>query len=113
VGKLVRIISVVIILLGVVHIAFAFPIQLTTDTLWFVGSGVAIIMAGMLNLVAIDTKGSWFTHWVAVVSNALMCALFCFSILILNEPQVYVGIIIFLISMIAFIIELRHKSSVK
>jgi hypothetical protein len=37
--------------------------------------------------------------------------MFCFALRILNEPQVYVAIIIFLITTVAFLIQLiRHKS---
>lgn len=100
-----------ITLLGVVHITFAFPIRLNTDTLWFIGSGVAIILAGLLNLVVIYRGGSAFTHTVALICNALMCGLFCFALLVLNEPQVYFGVIIFLLVSIAFALlfgRVRH-----
>ncbi len=84
---------------------------MNTDTLWFTGAGMAIIFAGFLNLVAIDRGGSKFTKGIAVLTNAANCVMFCFALPILNEPQVYVGITIFLISTIAFLIELtRHRS---
>ncbi len=83
---------------------------MNTDTLWFVGAGMSIIFAGLLNLVAIDRGGSKFTKGIAILVNALNCVMFCFALPILNEPQVYVGIIIFLITTVAFIVELiRHK----
>jgi len=92
------------------HISFAFPLHLNTDTLWFVGSGMAIIFTGLLNLVAIDRGGSKFTKAIAVFTNAFNGIGFCFALPILNEPQVYVGIIIFLITTVAFIVELiKHK----
>ncbi len=84
---------------------------MNTDTLWFVGAGMSIIFAGLLNLVAIDRGGSKFTKGIAVITNAFNCAMFCFALRILNEPQVYVAIIIFLITTVAFLIQLiRHKS---
>jgi hypothetical protein len=84
---------------------------MNTDTLWFVGAGMAIIFAGLLNLIAIDRGGSKFTKSVAVFTNAFNGIGFCFALPILNQPQVYVGIIIFLITTVAFIVELiRHKS---
>lgn len=109
--SLIKIVSCIIIVLGIVHISFAFPLHMNTDTLWFVGAGMAIIFAGLLNLVAIDRGGSKFTKGIAVITNAANCAMFCFALPILNEPQVYVGITIFLITTVAFIIEVtRHKS---
>ncbi|MBS3921717.1 MAG: hypothetical protein KGZ37_01040 [Nitrosarchaeum sp.] len=84
---------------------------MNTDTLWFVGAGMSIIFAGLLNLVAIDRGGSKFTKGIAILVNALNCAMFCFALPILNEPQVYAGITIFLITIVAFLIEaIRHKS---
>ncbi len=79
---------------------------MNTGTLWFVGSGMAIIFAGLLNLIAIDRGGSKFTKVVAVIVNAFNCIMFCFALPILNQPQVYVGITIFLITTIAFISSL-------
>jgi len=104
--KLIRILSCLIILLGIIHIGFAFPLQADTYTLWFVGAGMAIIFAGLLNLVAIDRGGSRFTKTIAVVTNAMNCLGFCFALPILNQPQVYVGIIIFLITTVSFLIGL-------
>lgn len=82
-------------------------------TLWFVGAGMAVIFAGLLNLVAIDRGGSKFTKGIAVITNAFNCAMFCFALPILNEPQVYVGITIFLISTVAFIIALTKHNTTK
>ena len=107
--RLIRIVSFLIILLGIVHVGFGFPIYMNTDTLWFVGSGMAIVFGGLVNLVAIDRGGSKFTKAIAVFTNASICALFCFALPILNEPQVYIGIIIFLIPTIAFSIDLAKK----
>lgn len=84
---------------------------MNTDTLWFVGAGMAIIFAGLLNLVAVDRNGSKFTKSLAVIVNALNCTMFCFALPILNEPQVYVGITIFLITTVAFILVLVRNTS--
>lgn len=108
----IKIISCIIILLGIIHISFAFPLKLNTDTLWFVGAGMSISFAGLLNLVAIDRGGSKFSNTVAVITNTLNCGMFCFALPILNEPQVYVGIAIFLIAAIAFLILLRRQAPI-
>ena len=86
---------------------------MNTGTLWFVGAGMAIIFSGLLNLVAIDRGGSKFTKWIAVIINAVNCAMFCFALFILKEPQVYAGITIFLITTVAFIVELIRNKSIK
>ena len=51
--------------------------HINTDTLWFVGAGMAIIFGWLLNFVAIDRGGSKFTKAIAVVTNAFNCNMFC------------------------------------
>ena len=68
--NLIKITSCIIILLGMVHISFAFPLHMNTDTLWFVGTGMAIIFSGLLNLIAIDRGGSKLTKAIAILTNA-------------------------------------------
>lgn len=104
--SLIKIVSGLIILLGITHISFAFPLHMNTDTLWFVGAGMAIVFSGLLNFVAIDRGGSRFTKSVALIVNAFNCWMFCFALPILNEPQVYIGIVIFAITTLAFLIIL-------
>lgn len=84
---------------------------MNTDTLWFTGAGMAIIFSGLLNLVAIDRGGSKYTKAIAAIVNAFNCAMFCFALPILNQPQVYVGITIFLITTVAFIIAIPRNTA--
>ena len=112
--SLIKIVSVLVILLGIAHISFAFPLYMNADTLWFVGAGMAIIFTGLLNLVAINKGGSKFGKLVAVVVNAFNCGMFCFALLILNEPQVYIGIAVSFVATICFLITLlksKHKTT--
>ena len=110
-NTIINIVSAVLILFGVVHISRCFSFHINIDTLWFVGAGIAIIFAGLLNLVAIDRGGSKFTIVVAVVVNAFNCAMCCFALQILNIPQIYVGITIFAITTICFSVLLFKKIS--
>ena len=109
--NLIKITSCIIILLGMVHISFAFPLHMNTDTLWFVGTGMAIIFSGLLNLIAIDRGGSKFTKAIAILTNALNFAMFCLALSILGEPQVYAGILIFLVATKAFIIDITRNAA--
>lgn len=104
VRKLIQIASLLIVLLGIIHISFAFPLYSNTDTLWFVGAGMAIVFSGLLNLVAIDRGGSKLTLSIAAIVNAVNFISFCFALPILNQPQVYVGIAIFLTTTIALLL---------
>lgn len=106
---LIKIISFLIILLGIFHISFALPLQMDTDSLWFVGTGMGIIFSGLLNLVAIDRGGSKFSKSVAMLVNTFNSGMFFYALFILDEPQVYVGIGIFLIAAIALLIDLFKR----
>jgi hypothetical protein len=86
---------------------------MNTDTLWFAGAGMAIIFAGLLNLVALDMGGSKYTKTITAIVNAFNCAMFCFALPILNEPQVYIGITIFLFVTVLFIISLTKTQQAK
>ena len=48
----------IIILLGIVHIAFAFLIGVfETDDRWFFGAGIAVVLSGALNIIAVINCG--------------------------------------------------------
>ena len=85
-----QIVSLLIILLGLIHIGFALAFEGGTGTLWFVGAGIAIVFAGLINLVALDS-GTSFSFWIALLGNVVLLFLFCVAVSLLNEPQVYVG----------------------
>jgi hypothetical protein len=90
-------ITILIILLGIVHITFAFPIdELTEGTLWFIGSGVALVLSGLINWIASEGGVSKRTKWITLLCNILMCGLFILAIPVVQGPQVYMGIGLFL-----------------
>ena len=89
------ILSYIIILLGIIHILFVFPIEeFNTDTLWFIGTGAAIIFAGLINVIASKKAGNLVRN-ICILTNSLMTFLFLISLFALKELQVFVGIILF------------------
>jgi hypothetical protein len=101
-----RILSFVCIVLGIVHISFAFPItEFTTDLLWFIGAGFAISFAGVINLLALNNSGSRSSQVLAFVCNVLVCAQFILSLSVLKEPQVYFGIVLYLLCSVGFLLR--------
>lgn len=84
-------------LLGAVHIALtplAYAVW-TVEALWFLGAGLAIVMAAVANIV-----GQPFAdrrHRVVVaLSNLAMAIFFASAWLVLPAPQVVVGGVLFL-----------------
>ena len=94
-SKIHTILSFIIILLGILHISFVFPIEeFNTDTLWFLGTGVAIIFSGLINLIAIRFSEK-FIRIICMLTNFIMMFLFIISLFALQEIQVHVGVILF------------------
>ena len=103
------VITYIIILLGAIHIYFSTCYEtFDTDTLWFIGSGIAIILAGLINLMKTKSSDKIVYH-VCLITNLLITILFCLALLALHGPQVYIGIILFAL---AFVLSLNRTSPV-
>lgn len=100
----------IIILLGLMHIAFAFPIGIfEADDLWFLGSGIAIVLSGVLNIIAVINCGQRWLGNVTLASNIILLALFLFARQVLPEPQVYIGIYLYLTAILLFLGQLIQE----
>ncbi|RYD63795.1 MAG: hypothetical protein EOP84_33325 [Verrucomicrobiaceae bacterium] len=99
-----RIVSWCIVGLGLIHISFAFPVrELSTDLLWFIGAGLALSFAGVINLLALKVS-SVPAFVAALVCDALLAFLFLLSLIVLREPQVFIGAALFLFVTIGFMV---------
>lgn len=83
-------------LLGSVHLALAALIygSWTTNALWFVGTGFAIVIGAATNLTAINALDR-FGRLVLVIINVMMTGFFAAAWLALPGPQVIVGALLF------------------
>lgn len=84
-------------LLGLVHIALT-PLAYadwTIEALWFVGSGLAIVVAAAANLAGFPSRGV-AGSWIVTVINLAMAGFFGAAWLVLPGPQVIVGGLLFL-----------------
>ena len=103
--KLYTIGTSLVIALGTLHLAFT-PCAyngLTLEAMWFFGSGLAIIFAGFLNLVAARADGKDAVVFaLCMATNAAMTALFVAAALfLLREPQVFAGSLLFAFEIVA------------
>jgi len=81
--------------LGVVHVAYTPWVydRFSLDAMWFVGSGMAIIFAGLLNVVLLRGAGKdRVTAWLVFGTNILLVLGFAVALLVLREPQVFIGL---------------------
>lgn len=90
------------VLLGFVHIALtpqAYP-GWTIDALWFVGTGLAIVVAAAANVVSFQATGLR-SRLLMTAINLAMGIFFAAAWLVLPGPQIVVGGLLFL-SLAAF-----------
>ncbi len=89
------VVTILILLLGVIHSGMTFTcMDLNEDALWFFGAGIAIILAGFFNILALTAQVSQ-TRIAAITVNLIMTGMFVFSLFVLRDIQVYAGIALF------------------
>ncbi len=84
-------------LLGTVHLALT-PLAYaswTIDALWFVGTGMAMVIAAAANVIAGKTPGLGVRMSLAAI-NIAMSGFFAAAWLVLPGPQVIIGGLLFL-----------------
>ena len=66
------------------------------DAMWFLGNGLAIILAGFLNVVVIREAGKdKVIRMLCLVANVSFALLFGVALFQLAQPQVFVGLALF------------------
>jgi hypothetical protein len=96
-----RIISGLIILLGILHCIFTAwnYDQFTLNAMWFFGTGIAIILAGFLNVTVIRSSGTdRVVNFLCLTTNLAFAILFTVALLLLSQPQVLVGMVLFAVA---------------
>jgi hypothetical protein len=107
-----KIIPALIMLFGLIHLSFAFPLNnLEIDTLLFIGAGLAIVFAGVINLIALMSTQSIVIKFASLVCNAIMFSLFVICTTIIMDVQVFAGIFLFLISTLFAIADLSTSKA--
>lgn len=97
-----KITTALIIALGCLHIGFT-PFsygRFDIDAMWFVGTGVAVILAGFLNVAAIRTADR-VVRTLCFMTNASFALLFGVALFQLAQPQVFVGLALFCVAAVS------------
>lgn len=92
------VLAVLAVALGCLHLAVAFATQHgSSGSLWFTGAGGGIIAAGLLNVVALRTPvQDQLVRVLVVLANLGFAAMFGWAFTIIGQPQVVVGLLLFL-----------------
>ena len=95
------IVTGLIIALGSVHVAFTASgyEHLSLDALWFFSTGVAIILAGSLNVATIRQSGNDpVVRLMCLMANLVFVALFGIAMSLMRQLQVFVGVGLFAVA---------------
>jgi hypothetical protein len=97
-----RITSFIIVLIGLVHLFMGLPFKMNEESLWFAGSGLAVLFSGFVNIIALEKNSSSLSRGVAFAGNVVNSLMFYFACIIFKEPQVYFGFTIYLLATVGF-----------
>jgi hypothetical protein len=98
-----KIITGLIIALGSLHVLFTFHDfdSFSLRAMWFASAGIAIILAGFLNLILLRDVGKDRMVWMlCLLTNLFFAVLFAVALFLLNQPQVFLGVALFIIATI-------------
>lgn len=89
--------AVAAFLLGLAHVGLTPVIyaKLDLNALWFAGSGLALVMAGLLNLLGTRVADDGIARAILLVGNLATLAFLVVTWRLLNEPQVIAGVVLF------------------
>jgi hypothetical protein len=93
--------SVLICVLGLVHVGFTFRNYhgISFDAAWFLGTGVGIVLAGFINIAMVRDLGRDTVIWtMALVTNIFFLLGFAAASYMMRQPQVFVGSLLFAIT---------------
>lgn len=93
-----KFITGLIIALGLLHILFTFHDydEFSMRALWFASAGVAIILAGFLNIVLLrDVGKDKLVKLLCILTNLIFVVMFGAVLFLMPQPQVFVGAVLF------------------
>ncbi len=106
-----KILTGIIIALGILHVLVTFHDydQFTVRALWFASAGIAIILAGFLNIILLRDAGKDRVVWLlCFMTNLIFAVMFALALLILWQPQVLVGAGLFIATTLLSLIRSRR-----
>lgn len=105
--------SILIVALGCLHIAVTFFNYngLTYEAVWFLGTGVAIVLAGFMNIAMLRDDGKDTVVWtMTLITNLFFLLGFAAASYMMREPQVFVGAVLFFATTVyAFVVNPRSN----
>lgn len=104
------------IALGLLHVSVTF---VDYDTfylreLWFAGAGVTITLAGFLYVVLLRDAGkARVVRLLCMLANVIFAAIFAVTITLMQNPQVFVGLTLFIIAAVTSLTSIKPFENVE
>jgi hypothetical protein len=98
-----KIITGLITALGALHVLATFVDydEFSLRAMWFAGTGLAIILAGFLNIVLLRDAGRDKIIWLlCLFTNLIFTVMFGLALYLMQPPQVFIGIALFVVASI-------------
>jgi len=108
-----KVITGLMIALGSLHLIFTFHDydEFSLSALWFASAGVAIILAGFLNIVLLRDAGKdKVIRLLCVFTNIIFAVMFSGALYLMQQPQVLVGIALFAVATVLTVLLPRTAS---
>ena len=109
-----KILSGIIIALGILHVSVTFHDydSFSAGALWFAGAGVAIILAGFLNVILLrDVGKDAVVRALCLITNLTFAVMFVLALLVLPQPQVFVGAGLFIAATLLSLVRSRKRTA--
>ena len=103
-----KILTGIIIALGVLHVLVTFHDydSFSLRALWFASAGVAIILAGFLNIILLRGAGKdTVVLTLCIITNLIFSVMFVLALMVLPQPKVFVGAGLFIAATILSLIK--------
>ena len=100
-----------IVALGFLHLAVTAMEydSFSLDSVWFLGSGLAIVFAGFLNVGVIRNTGDdRMVSVLCLIANLMLAGLFAATLSLMRPPQVFVGVALFVIASVCVLARSRR-----
>lgn len=108
-------VSSLAVLLGVGHMILLAAAVIggswNLDSLWFAGTGLAIILGGLLNVVALRAAADRVVRGAAIVGDIVLTGFFAAAWSVLQGPQVVAGGLLFT-TLTLLLISIRRSAQV-
>jgi hypothetical protein len=108
--------SIAALVLALAHLAVAgFLAQRAwaLETLWFLGSGIALLLGSILNIMALRAmKGDRIIQTCACFCNVVVAGFFLLALPLLKAPQALIGLVLYIWLTVGVVLNSSQKYSV-